>query len=154
MLYDVAEVGDCTIMVQRGYSLAFDDQEVIPSWKEFHICSSIIGGIFDKDHVKQLSYELAGAYLHRPTALFLWSVDLFMDSCITLPSVYGETIVFAFIDYLTQYLHLLTIIIQCIYPQEGKFIVDPHKQNFANYYDGDSHPFYNHGQVFDYLLYA
>ena len=37
MLYDGAGEGDGTIMVQRGYSLALDDQEVLPSWEEFHI---------------------------------------------------------------------------------------------------------------------
>ena len=29
-LHDVVGVGDGTIMVQRGYSLALDDQEVLP----------------------------------------------------------------------------------------------------------------------------
>ena len=44
-LYDVAGVGDGTIMVQRGYSLTFDDQELLPPSERFHICSNIIGGL-------------------------------------------------------------------------------------------------------------
>ena len=50
--HDVAGVGDGTIMVQRGYSLALDDQEVLPLWKEFPICSNIVGYVFDNEHVK------------------------------------------------------------------------------------------------------
>ena len=34
-LHDVAGVGDGTIMVQRGYSLALEDQEVLPLWREY-----------------------------------------------------------------------------------------------------------------------
>ena len=83
MFYDVVAVGDGTIMVKRGYSLALDDQEVLPSSEEFHIFSNIIGGLFDNNHVKELSYGLAGPYFHRPTTLFFWSMDLFMYSCIT-----------------------------------------------------------------------
>ena len=37
-------MGDGTIMVKRGYSLTFDDQELLPPWERFHICSNIIGG--------------------------------------------------------------------------------------------------------------
>ena len=68
-LHDVAGVGDGTIMVQREYSLALDDQEVLPPWKELPLCSSIVRDVFDNGHVKEWSYELAGAYLHRPTSL-------------------------------------------------------------------------------------
>ena len=71
MLYDVSGVGYGTIMVQRGYSLALDDLEVLPLWKELLVCSNIMEDVFDKDHVKEMSYELVGAYLHRPTMLFL-----------------------------------------------------------------------------------
>ena len=78
ILYDVAGVGDGTIMVQKGYSLALDDLELLPLWKELLLYSSIMGGVFDNDHVKKWGYELAGAYLHRPTALSLWSLDLLM----------------------------------------------------------------------------
>ena len=44
-LYDVAGVGDSTIMVKRGYSLTFDDQELLPLWERFHICNNIVGGL-------------------------------------------------------------------------------------------------------------
>ena len=44
-LYDVAGVGDGTIMVQRGCSLAFDDQESHPPWERFHVCNNIVGGL-------------------------------------------------------------------------------------------------------------
>ena len=78
-LHDVTGVGDGTIMVQRGYSLALDDQEVLPLWKELLMCSSIMGDVFDNEHVKEWSYELAGAYLHRPTTLSLGSLGLLME---------------------------------------------------------------------------
>ena len=44
-LHDVVGVEDGTIMVQRGYSLAFDDQEVLPLWEELLMCSSIMGDV-------------------------------------------------------------------------------------------------------------
>ena len=78
-LHDVAGVGDGIIMVQRGYSLALDDQEVLPLWKKFPICSSIMGDVFDNEHVKEWSYEFAGAYLHRTTTLSLGSWGLLME---------------------------------------------------------------------------
>ena len=78
-LHDVAEVGDGTIMVQRGYSLALDDQDVLPLWEGLLMCSSIMGDVFDKEHVKEWSYELARAYLHRPTMLSLGSLGLLME---------------------------------------------------------------------------
>ena len=45
-LHDVAEGGDGII------SLVFHDLGALPSWGVFHIFCSIIGGIFDKEHVK------------------------------------------------------------------------------------------------------
>ena len=51
-LHDVAGVADGIITVQRGYSLALDDQEVLPLWKELLMCCSIMGDVFDKEHVK------------------------------------------------------------------------------------------------------
>ena len=72
-LHDVAGVGDGTTMVKRGYSLALDDLEVLPLWKKLLVCGRIMGGVFDIEHIKGWSYELARAYLHRPTALSLWS---------------------------------------------------------------------------------
>ena len=38
-----------------------------------------MGDAFDILHVKYWSYVLMGAYLHRPTALSLWSWDLLME---------------------------------------------------------------------------
>ena len=70
-LHDVVGVGDGTIMVQGGYSLALDDLEVLPLWKELLVYGSIMGGVFDIEHVKEWSYELVGAYLRRPTTLSL-----------------------------------------------------------------------------------
>ena len=43
------------------------------------MCSSIMGDAFDILHVKYWSHELEGAYLHRPTALPLWSWGLLME---------------------------------------------------------------------------
>ena len=43
------------------------------------MCSRIMGDVFDKEHVKEWSYELAGVYFHGPTTLSLWSLDLFME---------------------------------------------------------------------------
>ena len=77
--HDVAGVGNGTIMVQRGYFLALDDQEVLPLWNELLMCSSIMGDIFDKEHVKEWSYELAGAYLHGLRMLSLESRGLLLE---------------------------------------------------------------------------
>ena len=38
-----------------------------------------MGDVFDNGHVKEWSYELAGAYLHRPIALSLGSLGLLME---------------------------------------------------------------------------
>ena len=43
------------------------------------MCRSIMGDVFDKEHVKEWSYELAGAYLHGPTMLSLESMGLLME---------------------------------------------------------------------------
>ena len=52
-LHDVAGGGDGTI------SLIFDDVwEALPSWEVFHICCSIIRGVFDKEHVIEQSLVL------------------------------------------------------------------------------------------------
>ena len=141
-------------MVQRGYSLALDDLEVLPLWEEILVCSKIMEDVFDKDHVKEMSYELAGAYLHRPEMMFLQGMDLFMYSCITLLLAHGENFVFESIDYVTQYFHLLTIVIQCISPQEGKLFIELHDQQWARMYDGDNHLLYSHGKVLYYFMYV
>ena len=78
-LHDVAGVGGGSIMVQRGYSLALDVQEVLPPWEEPLMCSSIMGDAFDIVHVKEWSYDLARAYLHGPTSLSPWGLDLLME---------------------------------------------------------------------------
>ena len=61
-------------MVQGGYSLALDVLDVLPLWEELLVYGSIMGGVFDIEHVKEWSYELAGAYFHRPKTLSLWSL--------------------------------------------------------------------------------
>ena len=53
ILRDVAGVEESTFMVQRGYSLALDDLEALPSWEVFHICSNISRGVFDTERVKE-----------------------------------------------------------------------------------------------------
>ena len=70
----------------------------------------------------------------------------------------GEKFFFAIIDCLIQYLHALTISMQCIAPQEGKLFIWLHGQFWANLYDGDSHLLHDLGQVccaymYDQLLY-
>ena len=77
--HDVAGVGDGNIIVQGGYSLALDDLEVLPPWKELLVCNNIMGGVFDMGHAKGWIYELARAYLHGPIALSLWSRNLLME---------------------------------------------------------------------------
>ena len=78
-LHDVVGVGDGTIMVQRGYSLALDDQEVLPIWEELLMCSNIMGEVFNNVHIKEWGYDWAGAYFHRPIALSLGSLGLLME---------------------------------------------------------------------------
>ena len=80
--------------------------------------------------------------------------DLFMDLCIILLLVHGKNFVFSFIDYLTQYLHSLTISMKCISPQEGKPLFGLHGHFWDNIYDGDSHLLYDFGQVLSYFMYA
>ena len=50
--HNVVGVADGTIMVQRGYSLALDDHELLPLWMELLICRNIVGDVFDKENVK------------------------------------------------------------------------------------------------------
>ena len=71
-LHDVAGRGDGII------SSVFDDLGALLSWGVFHICCSIIGGVFDKEHVKEQSFVLTGAYLHELTALSFGSRTLWM----------------------------------------------------------------------------
>ena len=78
-LHNVAGVGDGTIMVQRGYSLALEDQEVLPLWEESPIYSSIMTDDFDMWYVKGWSYEMTGALSQRPIVLSLGSLGLLME---------------------------------------------------------------------------
>ena len=78
-LHHVAGVDDATIMVQRGYSLALEDQEVLPLWEESPINSSIMVDEFGIWHVKEWSYEMTRALLQRPTTLSLGSLGLLME---------------------------------------------------------------------------
>ena len=78
-LHDVAGVGGGTIMVQRGYSIELEDQEVLPHRKDSPICSSIMVDDFGIWHVKEWSYEMTGALLQRPTSLSLGSLGLLME---------------------------------------------------------------------------
>ena len=57
-LHNVVGVGDGTIMVQRGYFLALEDQEVLPLWKESPIYSSIMIDGFGMWYVQGWSYEM------------------------------------------------------------------------------------------------
>ena len=43
------------------------------------MCNNITGRVFDKEHVKEWSLELMGAYEHRPTMLSPWSWGLLME---------------------------------------------------------------------------
>ena len=79
-------------MVQRGYSLALDDLEVLLLWKELLVCRNIMEVVFDNEHVKEWSYVLVGAYLHKPTTLSPWSMDLWMKCSqdhFTFDALYG-----------------------------------------------------------------
>ena len=40
---------------------------------------NIMGEDFDMGHIREWNYELAGAYLHRPTMLSLWSMSLLVE---------------------------------------------------------------------------
>ena len=56
-----------------------DVQEVLPLWEGLLICSIIMGDVFEREHVKEWSYELARVYLHGPTTLSLGSLGLLME---------------------------------------------------------------------------
>ena len=60
-LHNVAGVGDGTIMVQRGYSLALEHEDVLSLWKEYPIYNSIMNVGFDMWEVQGWSYEMTGA---------------------------------------------------------------------------------------------
>ena len=72
-------------------------------------------------------------------------------SFIILLSTNGKNIVFTSMGYLTQHFDALTIHIQCIAPQKGKFFFGLHGQNWANLYDGDNHILYGLGKVFSFM---
>ena len=119
-------------MVQRGYSLTLEDQEVLPHRKESHICSSIMAHEFSIWNVKEWSYEMIGALSQRPTTLSLGSMYLLMDYSkrgmyhftfhttmgriswegssmdliISLLIIHVKSFVFVLIDHLTKYLQV------------------------------------------------
>ena len=134
MMYGVAGVEEGTLIVKRGYPLAWNDQEAFPSWKMFHICSSITRGVFDKEHVKGKTLAWARAFLHELTTLSLGSRITHMDPSIILLLAYGKSLVFSFSDF-----HTLIIMLQCMAPQRGKFFMFLHEKIWAKPYDGDSH---------------
>ena len=59
-------------------------------------------------HKKEDPHAAHGSFLFMGVCQITME-NLFMDPCIILLSVHGKNIVFASIDYLTQYLHSLTI---------------------------------------------
>ena len=91
--------------------------------------------------------------------LFIWVChttmeDSSMDLVTIFLSLHGKNSIFAFIDCSTQYLHALTISLQCIALQRGKFFFRLHGLFVASYYDGDNHLRYDLGQVCGYYLRA
>ena len=142
--HSVARVEYGTIMVQ----------EVFSSWRETLICGSNMWNTFEKPHVRGWSYVLTRAYLHEPTSLPLCGLDLLVENphdYLTFEALEGqeggENFVYACIDYLTQYLHLLSISMQCLVPQEGSLFLKLHDQYWARLYDGDNHISYGLGKV-------
>ena len=104
-------------------------------------------------HEKEDFHAACGSFL------FIWVChttmeDSSMDFFTPLLSLHGKNSVFAFIDCSTQYFHSLTISLQCIALQRGKFFFGLHGPFLASYYDGDNHLLYYLGQVFGYSLYA
>ena len=104
--HSVARVKYGTIMVQ----------EVFSSWRRPLIFGSIMENTFEKLHVKGWSYILAGDCLHESTTLLLHGMDLLKECPFELSTFEalegqyeGENFVFACVDYLTQYLHILSI---------------------------------------------
>ena len=77
-----------------------------------------------------------------------------MNLIISLLSVHGKSCVFSLIDHLTKYLHSLAIYIQCISPQEGKFLFGFYGLSKTNISDGDNHFLYGFGQVLFYYWYS
>ena len=82
---------------------------------------------------------------------FSWEISL-MDLITSFPTVHGKSCVFVIIYHLTKYFHSLAIYIQCIAPQEGKFLFGLHGLSKTKIYDGYSHFLYGFGQVLCYYL--
>ena len=76
--------------------------------------------------------------------------NLFMDPYIILLLAHGKNFTLTYMDYLTQYLCVLTIPIQCIAPQEGKLLFGLHGHILAKYCDGDNHLLCSLGKMFHY----
>ena len=82
--------------------------------------------------------------------LFIWVChttmeDPSVDFVIILLTLHGKNFVFAFIDCSAQYFHALTISLQCISLQRGKFFFRLHGPFLADYSDGDNHLLYDLG---------
>ena len=75
--------------------------------------------------------------------------DSLMDPCIILLLEYGNKFIFTFID-----LHILTITMQCIAPQEGKIFTFLHDQRWAKLYDGGSHILCGLGKKISHYMYV
>ena len=73
--------------------------------------------------------------------------DSSMDLVTILSSLHGKDSIISFIDYTTQYFSL-TISLQCIDIQRGKFLFRLHGLFLASYYDGDNHLMYDPKQVY------
>ena len=104
-------------------------------------------------HKKKDLYAVHGSFLFMGVCHTTME-DLFMGPIIIFLSLHGKNFFFEFIDFPTQYFHALTISLQWISPQKGKLFFRLHGTFLANYYDGDSHIFYEFRQVFCYFLYA
>lgn len=70
---DVAGAGGGTSIVKRGCSLALGAQALPSSWEGLYICSNMMGKVFNKIHVKELSFKMTVDLLHKPAALSLKS---------------------------------------------------------------------------------
>ena len=71
-----------------------------------------------------------------------------MDLVTILSSLHGKIFVLALIDCSAQFLYTLTISLQYIALQRGKFLFRLHGIFLASYYDGDNYLMYDTRQVY------
>ena len=76
-----------------------------------------------------------------------------MDLTFSLLTMHGKKCIYVLIDHFIEYLHYLTIYVQCI-PQEGKIIFGFHGHCRTNIYDGDNPSLHDLGQMWCYSYYA